>query len=151
VPSSGLQDSGLPNSEPPNSESSLGPASTPTAAPTTPTDELDTLIGEWLTVPDAADELGVSVTVIRGMITDRPLAAVRRGCPPVLSIPARLVRPEPLASFAGTWTLLHDSGFDDVEALRWLFSTPPDEPAPIEELRAGRKTEVRRRVQALAF
>lgn len=114
-------------------------------------DDLDALIGDWLTVPDAAEELDVSVTVIRGMIADRQLAAVRRGSPAVLSIPARLLRPEPLASFAGTWTLLHDSGFDDVEALRWLFSAPPGEPAPIDELRAGRKTEVRRRVQALAF
>ncbi len=141
---------GSPNTELPNTEPPNGAESSTTPAPTT-IDDLDALIVDWLTVPDAAEELGVSVTVIRGMITDRQVAAVRRGSPAVLSIPALLLRPEPLASFAGTWTLLHDSGFDDVEALRWLFSAPPDEPAPIDELRAGRKTEVRRRVQALAF
>lgn len=84
------------------------------------------------------------------MLSDGQLVAVRRGRPRLLSIPAVLVRPEPLTSFAGTWTLLLDSGFDELDALRWLFSTDEGR-SPIELLRAGHKTEVRRRAQALAF
>lgn len=113
-------------------------------------DEVDALVGEWLTVPDAATELGIGVSGVRRMLTDQQLVAVRRGQPAVASIPAALVRPEPLGSFAGTWTLLQDCGFGDLEALRWLFSEA-DGVRPISLLRAGHKTEVRRRAQALAF
>lgn len=112
--------------------------------------QVDALVGEWLTVPEVADELGVGIPGVRRMLADRQLVAVRRGRPAVQSIPAILVRPEPLTAFAGTWTVLQDCGFDELESLRWLF-TPADGASPIMLLRAGHKTEVRRRAQALAF
>ena len=53
---------------------------------------------------------------------------------------------------AGTLTLLTDAGYTDEEALGWLFTPDPTLPgSPVEAMRAGRKTEIRRRAQALAF
>ena len=51
-----------------------------------------------------------------------------------------------LASLHGTITVLADAGFSDEEAIVWLF-TQDDllGTTPIDALRAGRKTEVRRR------
>ena len=48
--------------------------------------------------------------------------------------------------------MLADAGFDDDETMRWLL-TPEDTlgVAPIEALRQGRKSEVRRVAQVLGF
>ena len=53
---------------------------------------------------------------------------------------------------AGVLTLLHDGGYDDEAAIRWLHT--PDESlpgTPVEALRADRSREVKRRAQALAL
>ena len=48
--------------------------------------------------------------------------------------------------------LLADSGYTDDEAMHWLLSEEDSlGAAPIDALRAGRKAEVRRVAQALAF
>ena len=48
--------------------------------------------------------------------------------------------------------MLADSGYVDDAALRWLFTPDDTLPGtPVDALRAGRKTEIRRRAQALAF
>lgn len=113
---------------------------------------IDDLVTDWLTVPDAADRLGVDIPRVRRLLDDRLLLGVRRGRPRVLSIPRALVEPEPLGELPGTLTVLADAGFSPPEALRWLFSPDDTLPgSPIEALRAGRKTEVRRRAQALGF
>lgn len=114
--------------------------------------EVDELVGRWLTVPDVAEVLGCDVTRVRSLLDDRQLVAVRRGQPRVLSVPAALVEPEPLPGLAGTLTVLADTGHDDLEALRWLFT--PEETlgeSPVAHLRAGHKAQVRRLAQALAF
>lgn len=115
--------------------------------------ELDALVGEWLPLPDVAELLGVDITRVRRLVDDRQLVAVRRGKPRVLSVPRALADPEPLPDLSGTVTLLLDAGYTSEEALRWLFT--PDESlpgTPVEALRSQhRKTEVRRRAQALAF
>ena len=115
--------------------------------------DLDQLVGPWLTLPDVADQLGIDVGKVRRLVQERDLLAVRRGDPKVLSIPAALLHEGlPLPELRGTLTVLADSGFDEVEAMRWLFT--PDESlpgTPVDALRAGRKTEIRRRAQALAL
>lgn len=114
--------------------------------------DLDALVGEWLTLPEVADRLGTDISRVRRLLDDGALLAVRRGRPKVLSVPAALVDPEPLPELPGTLTVLRDSGFDTLASLQWLFT--PDESlpgTPVENLRAGRKTEIRRRAQALAF
>lgn len=120
-------------------------------------DELDALVGSWLPLPDVAERLGIEVGKVRRLVQDGALVAVRRGERKVWSVPELFLaevdgRVQPLPEIKGTITVLADAGYDDAEALRWLFT--PDESlpgTPIEALRAGRKTEVRRRAQALAF
>ena len=119
--------------------------------------EIDDLVGTWLPLPDVAERLGLDVGKVRRLLQDRLLVAVRVGERRILSVPeALLVEGDdgvaPLPELKGTLTVLADSGYDDEDAVRWLFT--PDESlpgTPVDALRAGRKTEVRRRAQALAF
>lgn len=115
--------------------------------------DLDALVSEWLTLPDVAERLALEVGKVRRLLQDRCLVATRRGERHVLSVPAALlVDGTPLPELRGTLTVLADSGYADDEALRWLFTPDDSLPGtPVDALRAGRKTEVRRRAQALAF
>jgi hypothetical protein len=116
-------------------------------------DEFDRLVESWLTLPDVAERLGTDVGKVRRLLQDRLLLGVRRGERRILSVPEELIAGgELLPDLRGTLTVLADSGYTDEEALRWLFT--PDESlpgTPVQNLRAGRKTEVRRRAQALGF
>ena len=114
---------------------------------------LDSLVAEWLTLPDVAERLGLDVGKVRRLLQDRCLVATRRGERNVLSVPAALiVGGAPLPELRGTLTVLADSGYVDDAALRWLFTPDDTLPGtPVDALRAGRKTEIRRRAQALAF
>ena len=52
----------------------------------------------------------------------------------------------------GLLTVLTDCGFNDAEALRWLFTDDPSLPgSPVQALTENRGTEVKRRAQALAL
>lgn len=114
--------------------------------------EVDDLVADWMNLPDVAEHLGEKLPAVRKLLQDHQLVALRRGDPPVLSVPTALVEPTLLPGLAGTWVLLADCGFSDLEALRWLFSPDPDSGGtPVQELRAGRRREIRRRAQALAF
>jgi excisionase family DNA binding protein len=116
-------------------------------------DDLDVLVSEWLTIPDVAERLGLDVGKVRRLLQDGCLAAIRRGERNVLAVPAAFVADgAPLPELRGTLTVLRDSGYDDEAAIRWLFTPDDSLPGtPIEALRLGRKTEIRRRAQALAF
>lgn len=105
----------------------------------------------WLTVPDLVELLGIGVSRVRRLIEDRAILAIR--VDGVLKVPASFIRDgEPLSELKGTLVLLADSGFNDDEAMRWLLDTDGSlGTSPIEALRAGRKAEVRRVAQALAF
>ena len=121
-------------------------------------DALDRLVDEWLTVPDVAERLGIDAGKVRRLLQERKLVGVRRGDPRVLSIPAKFLVAAPqdadadwiaLQSLAGTLTVLADAGFADDAAIAWLFTDEESLPGtPIDALRAGHKTEVRRRAQA---
>lgn len=117
--------------------------------------DLEALVGEWLTVPDIAERLGVPLSQVRQMITDREVLSSRIGERRVIAVPAKFFDDQGARSdLKGTFTVLADGGMRDEEILRWLF-TPDDslpvEGAPIDALRAGHKTEIRRRAQTLAF
>lgn len=105
----------------------------------------------WLTIPDLVEVLGVPQGRVRRLIEENALLATR--VDGVLKVPADFVRDgEPLHELRGTVVVLHDAGFSDDEAMRWLLEE--DETlgaAPIDALRAGRKAEVRRVAQALGF
>ncbi|RKS04523.1 hypothetical protein DFP74_0081 [Nocardiopsis sp. Huas11] len=113
--------------------------------------DIDTLVGTWLTLKEAAAPLGVSPNRIKTLIREnRLMGVVRRG---ELSIPADFIDGHDLVKgLPGTLVLLTDAGFSTEEALRWLFT--PDETlpgTPIQAMRENRGTEVRRRAQGMAF
>lgn len=114
---------------------------------------MDELVGEWLTLPDAAERLEVETSRVRRMIDEGLLLAVRRGDPVVRSVPADLILDgDVVPHLPGTVTVLRDAGFSDDEMLRWLFTPDNTLPGrPIDQLRAGQRGEVRRRAQAMAF
>ena len=116
-------------------------------------DDLDPVVPEWLTVPDVAQVAGVDQRDVRRWLQERELVAVRRGERGVASVPASFVTPEgPLNHLRGTLSVLADAGFSDTEAIRWLHTPDDTLPGtPIDALRANRKTEVRRRAQAMGF
>jgi len=104
-----------------------------------------------MTVPEVAELLGVSPGKVRRFIEEHTLIAVKREGE--FKIPAETIQDgEPLPSLRGSILVLIDSGFDAAGATEWLY-TPNDELGrkPIESLVMGRKSEVRRAAQALAF
>ena len=120
---------------------------------TTPDLDLDSLIADWLTLPDLAESMNLPITKVRQLIKDRQLVALRRGERNVLSVPAAfLLEDQVLKGLPGTLTLLADNKYTDEEALRWMFTADDTLPGtPVQALRDNRGTEVRRRAQALGF
>ncbi|MGI4896588.1 MAG: Rv2175c family DNA-binding protein [Janthinobacterium lividum] len=116
-------------------------------------DELEDLVPEWLTVPDISDLTGVDQRNVRRWLQEREIVGVRRGEHNIVHVPAGfVVETGPLNHLRGTLSVLLDSGYTDVESIRWLYT--PDETlpgTPIDALTANRKTEVRRRAQALSL
>jgi hypothetical protein len=114
---------------------------------------LDVLVDSWLTLPDVGERLGLDVGKVRRLLQDRVLVAARVGERRLLCVPEALIADgAPLPDLKGTLSVLSDSGFDDEASLRWLFTPDDTLPGtPVDNLRRGRKTEVRRRAQALAF
>ncbi len=114
---------------------------------------LEHLVEHWLTLPDVAEQMGLDVGKVRRLVQDHALIAVRRGERSVLSVPADLlIEGRPLADLPGTLSVLMDSGYEPESALRWLMTPDDSLPgSPLDALKQGRKTEVRRRAQALAF
>ena len=118
-------------------------------------DDLEQLVGEWLTVPDIGERLGLRLSDVRQLLVDRQLLGVRIGPRNVMSVPSKFVNEAgPLPELPGTFTVLRDGRMTDAEILRWLFTpdaTLPVQGAPIDALLAGFKTEVRRRAMEAAF
>lgn len=106
---------------------------------------------EWLTIPELVDLLGLTPSKIHRLLEDKHLLGMR--VDGVLRVPASFIRDgEPLHELRGTLVLLADSGYTDEEAMHWLLEEDDTlGTAPIEALRSGRKAEVRRVAQALAF
>lgn len=112
----------------------------------------DALVGDWLTLPEVADRLGIPVGRVRQLLRDRKLLAVRRTDGTTAVPSAFLDGDQVVKGLHGTLTLLFDCGFDDLEALRWLFTDDETLPGtPIRAMCEHRRTEVNRRAQALAF
>ncbi len=113
-------------------------------------DAFEALVPAWLTVPEAADLLGVGVNRVRQLVTDRQLLAVRRDG--VLMVPADFVQDgKVLKGLPGVLTLLADARYGDDEALRWLYTDDDIPGSPVQALVENRGTEVKRRAQALGF
>lgn len=113
------------------------------------------LVPAWLTVPDIAERLALPLSQVRRLLDDRELLAARVGQNRAIAVPEAFFDEDgPLAALKGTFTVLGDGGLDDAEILEWLFTPDASLPAPgapIDNLRAGFKTEIRRRAMELAL
>lgn len=118
-------------------------------------DDLEALVGSWLTIPDVAERLALPLSSVRRLVEDRELLAHRVGERRVLAVPAGFIDDEgPLHALKGTFTVLADGGMSDSEILRWLHTddeTLPVSGSPLDAIHAGFKTEVRRRAMEEAF
>ena len=106
---------------------------------------------EWVSLPDIADKLDLSISKVNQMVRDGELLAVKRDG--IKVVPAELVANSTvLKHLPGVLTLLRDAGYNDEEALRWLY-TPDDDldGNPARGLGGPRAREVKRRAQALGF
>jgi Rv2175c C-terminal domain of unknown function len=112
----------------------------------------DIIVGDWLTVPEAANRLRLPVSRVKQLLREHKLLGVQRPSG-TFSIPAAFLDGgEVVRGLAGTLTLLIDCGFAEAEALRWLFTSDETLPGtPIQAIAEHRGTEVNRRAQALAF
>ena len=112
----------------------------------------DALVGEWLSLSEVAGKLSIPIGRMKQLLRDRKLLAVvrpngERAVPAAFLDGGQIVK-----GLCGTLTVLFDCGFDEEEALRWLFTADETLPGtPIEALYKRRGTEVNRRAQALAF
>jgi hypothetical protein len=112
----------------------------------------DTIVGDWLSVPDVATRLGLPVSRVKQLLRDRKLLAVQRPSGEY-AVPAGFLDGNQIIhGLAGTLTLLFDCGFSERDALNWLFTADDSLPGtPVQALTEHRRTEVNRRAQALAF
>ena len=112
----------------------------------------DSLVGTCLNLTEVAVRLGIPPGRIKQLLRDRKLVAVRQA-DGTLGVPAVFLDGDHiLKGLHGTLTLLFDCGFDEPEAVRWLFTADDSLPGtPIQAMAEHRGTEVNRRAQALAF
>lgn len=112
-------------------------------------------MGDWLSIPEFGDAIGVTQRVARQMVDDKVVLAHRVGPNSALCVPAAFVEEgHLLTALEGTITVLHDARLSDEESLEWLFTVDPTLPvegSPITMLQVHRKAEVRKRAAELAF
>lgn len=115
--------------------------------------ELDVLVGDWLDWAAAGEALGVSVSKVRQWIREHQLAGAVPAPGAGQQVPAALIQDGAIVKgVPGLLTVLHDGGYDDRQALVWLFTADDTLPGrPIDALRENRGSEVKRRAQSMAF
>ncbi|PFG19521.1 hypothetical protein ATL40_1085 [Serinibacter salmoneus] len=114
---------------------------------------------EWVYLPDVAERIGQSDRRVRSMVREQRVLAFRVGPNNALAVPEEMIaldprsgRQEVLPALRGSLIQLSDAGYADWESLRWLYSHNEELDArPIDALRSGRTSSVRRAAQALAF
>ena len=75
-----------------------------------------------MTVPEVAERLGLAVSRVKQLLRDHKLLAVQRPSGAFCVPAAFLDGDQVVRGLHGTLTLLFDCGFDEAEALRWLFT-----------------------------
>lgn len=106
-------------------------------------------VDSWLTIDQAAEQLGISASKVRRLIEEHVLFSVRVEKQPM--IPAHLIQNgEPLASIRGTLFLLLDCSLTLDEAIDWIYAENEIlGRTPISALLEGHKAPVRRAAQSL--
>lgn len=114
--------------------------------------DLAALVESWIDWAGAASELGVSVASVRTMVRGHQLAQAVPIPGGGARIPADFLQDGAVVrGLPGLLTLLHDGGYDDREAIAWLFTDQDLPGRPIDALRENRGSEVKRRAQAMAL
>lgn len=117
--------------------------------------DLSVLVDEWLEWSDVAAALGVTVAKVRTLVREHQLAhAVPEtgGKRSGLRIPALFIDGnEIVKGLPGLLTVLHDGGYDDREAIAWLYLDANLPGRPIDALCENRGAEAKRRAQSMAF
>ncbi|MBS1907404.1 MAG: DNA-binding protein [Actinobacteria bacterium] len=105
---------------------------------------------EWLTLPDLVEILGEPLGRVHRLFDEQHLVGSRRNGP--LAVPAVFLKDDqPIGSLRGTIIVLKDAGFTDDEVIDWLLAEEESMGrAPIDALRDGHKSEVRRIARTLA-
>jgi hypothetical protein len=106
---------------------------------------------EWVPLPDVAEKLDLKISKVNQMVSDGDLLAVRRNG--VRVVPAELVANDTvLKHLPGVLNLLRDSGYNDEEAVRWLYEPDPGLAGNAAVALGGPLArEVKRRAQALGY
>ena len=128
-------------------------ASTGTSTGTSGEPGITALVDHWLDWAEASELLNVSVSKVRQLIREHHLAAAVPVEGAGQKVPADLIQDgQVVKGMPGLLTVLHDAGYADPEAIRWLFTPDDSLPGrPIDALRENRGAEIKRRAQALAF
>lgn len=107
---------------------------------------------DLLTLPEAADALGVPITTVHQSLRDGALVAVP-GRGGVRCVPSEFILDGAIVkSLPAVITLLRDAKYADAEIVDWLYRPDDSLPGtPILALRENRGTEVKRRAQAAGF
>lgn len=115
--------------------------------------DIENLVGQWLNLPAVAEILDVDIRRVHRLLDERVIIELRIGERKVRSIPADFLQDDQVVeSLKGTLSVLKDAGFSDEESIKWLFTEDESLPGtPMNALRTGRKTEIRRRAQSLAW
>jgi tagatose-1,6-bisphosphate aldolase non-catalytic subunit AgaZ/GatZ len=107
---------------------------------------------DLMSVPDAAQALGVPVTRIHQYVRDGHLVSVRNAegarCIPALLLQHGAI----LKSLPSVITQLRDARYSDDEIVEWLFRADDSLPgSPVDALRENRGSEVKRRAQVAGY
>lgn len=114
--------------------------------------DLAARVPAWIGWAAAAQQLDVTVAKVRTMIRVHELAAAVPAPGAGQQIPADFVVDGlVLKGLSGLLTVLHDGGYDDREAIAWLYEDQDLPGRPIDALLENRGAEAKRRAQALAF
>lgn len=107
---------------------------------------------DLIPVPDFAEALGSDVLKVRQLLREGTLVGLR-GEDGILRVPAAFEQDGRIVKhLSSVLTVLRDNGYNDDEALHWLFTDDDSLPgSPIDALRENRGTEVKRRAQALGW
>lgn len=108
-------------------------------------------VAKWISVPEAAELLGIPAGKVRRLIEEHHLIALKRDG--VIQIPAEIIIDgEALPSLPGTIIVLLDAGLEYESAFRWLYTFDESLPGtPMEFLLKGHKSAVRRLAMMLAL
>lgn len=119
----------------------------------TDTTDIAVLVDEWWDWAQAADALRLPVSKVRQLVREHQLAEAVPVPGQGQRIPAGFIQDgEIVKGVPGLLTVLHDGGYDDRQAITWLYTADDTIPGrPIDALRENRGSEVKRRAQSMAF